>query len=292
MRPVPGCNGHADRPGLSASVRRGVFCRSTWRPTWRSPSKLREIFGRFTDLVEPVSIDEAFLDVTGSATPLRPGRGITSPDPGAGQRRVWPVVFDRHRPHQAARQAGRRARQARRAPTLGKGGRPRPPARASPCAGSPARVRSPRSACAASGSPPSPVSRTSPYELLGRVFPTGCGGTQGACPGGSDDAGAPATRRTQIGWVARSPRSATSDDPALLRATLLDLADRAAGDLRRKGYACRTVALKLRDRQFRTFGGQRTLPDPTSSSESHLRDRRGAAVRSARRQQPAAPAGP
>ena len=29
-------------------------------------SKLLEIFGRFTDLVEPVSIDEAFLDVTGS----------------------------------------------------------------------------------------------------------------------------------------------------------------------------------------------------------------------------------
>ena len=28
--------------------------------------KLLEIFGRFTDLVEPVSIDEAFLDVTGS----------------------------------------------------------------------------------------------------------------------------------------------------------------------------------------------------------------------------------
>ncbi|HEY5473717.1 MAG TPA: hypothetical protein VIK32_11050 [Candidatus Limnocylindrales bacterium] len=28
--------------------------------------KLVELFGRFTDLVEPVSIDEAFLDVTGS----------------------------------------------------------------------------------------------------------------------------------------------------------------------------------------------------------------------------------
>ena len=57
------------------------------------------------------------------------------------------------------------------------------------------------------------------------------------------------------------------NDPELLQATLLDLADRAAGDLRRKGYACRTVALKLRDERFRTFGGQRTLPDATSSTK-------------------------
>src|SRR5256885_3257707 len=28
--------------------------------------KLREVFRRYTDLVEPLSIDEAFLDITGS----------------------------------------------------------------------------------------------------------------------------------------------------------------------------------------------------------------------------------
>src|ERR1019366_2582581 len=56
-------------------------------------------------------------------------------------------------------------------------------------------------------------------------------------------------------------------DPELLQATLLDLADRAAGDLRRKGYACRTLALKLRDERFHTFGGQRTLPAATNSTK-------------------------
>jgi DNA polymerase-4 len=36
--------------------------------------------------------------------------------------------------------------------------------------------------------------------------------------------------------------------------------------LRRKGYACRTVALRLRDEHFRTFGGQCTLTGPTSAT--------------------------
>ena len=62
--------------------------------------------------------------------------------------------------------------------------------------------------------------------------------------------------------------AADISDQELLQATLLDLADRAAGDLRRKGYACRTLTLKLRDEHFHTFGGQRTLPTPTSSTRA------------------------
>ena len=47
-------------------------------------------------------------------SPLRLTAGDRPPDPGARRRRAWPLLFDRHRSHQAACQAGRRARQARR----------------------------------------------------------------------------------------------------------------------------------------------------------------------------------
>ena len=49
-------------------------------------------------------------------------------------------------------------------------------------------------------------------------------------------------------------------DPELLSSTLLDLADRTAAELRRQGYACRTLTLKLRDSGFRTRTPQSTLP--------------------------------
>ena len=43
--------------------------------------------------------------------PVRLAAGDRQPDPGTHPRRARPVVLDRHRPDQAARQAGRRARQ-------------------------------------------------------------------------------------------------------------------------------------------------------------------------------------
>jgi DNA polymerase-4 len=55
--------------------------------------------------------------------------------------------------------------------------------------------------------------------------------------------------------------------PEFLQATLLDLADRVASDLRRQGYAGRTLVLKLRDARFRTASKQRTLPVPTNTTQ-------------------------
>ena len=60
--------------------------------------------------------------------------------------------------------------------------------------------------------------------------------------------------------------AADTADPELLAATVLDLADRTSSELRRKGHACRTLTLKLRDQSFRTRSRQCTLPAPTSTT--------------------------
>lgn len=69
------------------------------------------------------------------------------------------------------------------------------------------------------------------------------------------------------GGRTRPSKSTGSIICEFLRTTLLDLADRAAGDVRREGYAGTTVALRIRDSRFRTSGKQRTLPAPTDSTE-------------------------
>ena len=54
----------------------------------------------------------------------------------------------------------------------------------------------------------------------------------------------------------------TADVPEL-EAHLLRLADRCAGQLRSKGHVCRTVGLKVRTEDFRTVTRSRTLAAPT-----------------------------
>jgi DNA polymerase-4 len=60
--------------------------------------------------------------------------------------------------------------------------------------------------------------------------------------------------------------AADTADRELLSATLLDLADRTSAELRRQGYACRTLTPKLRDGSFRTRTRQCTLPSATSTT--------------------------
>ena len=57
-----------------------------------------------------------------------------------------------------------------------------------------------------------------------------------------------------------------TNDLELLRATLLSLTDNAVAELRRKGLAARTVALKVRFNTFHTVGRRRTLARSVSAT--------------------------
>jgi DNA polymerase IV len=224
-----------------------------------------EILGRFTDLVEPVSIDEAFLDVTGSrrlfGSPQRIAARIQdqvgselglSCSIGIGPTRLLAkLAAELDKPGGLA--------------TLTKAdvhGRLRELSVRKLYGIGPATEERLRSLGLTS------VGRLQdvPMEVLRSAFPTGAAALKELALGGSDEP-------VRAGHAA--PKSLGHEvtfatdiaDPELLQATLLDLADRAVGDLRRKGYACRTLALKLRDEHFHTFGGQRTLPDATSSTK-------------------------
>jgi DNA polymerase-4 len=226
--------------------------------------QLREIFGRFTDLVEPVSIDEAFLDVTGSGRLFGPAQEIArqiqelvsgecglSCSIGIGPTRLLAkLAAELDKPGGLTTLSREDVR-----------GRLRElPVRRLYGIGPVTEER-------LRGLGLTTIARLQdvPDELLAGAFPTGSAALKELAFGGSDDVvraghAAPKSMGHEVTFAC------DINDPGLLRATLLDLADRAAGDLRRKGYACRTVALKLRDGQFRTFGGQRTLPEATRST--------------------------
>jgi DNA polymerase-4 len=55
------------------------------------------------------------------------------------------------------------------------------------------------------------------------------------------------------------------DDDDRLRRELLRLSDRATADLRRHGYAARTISVRIRDRDFRDRRASRTLPAGVST---------------------------
>jgi DNA polymerase-4 len=56
-------------------------------------------------------------------------------------------------------------------------------------------------------------------------------------------------------------------DPEVIERTLLGMADGVAGRLRSAGVRASTVAVKIRDSSFRTITRQRTLPEPTDMTE-------------------------
>ena len=243
----------------------GVFLSVDMAAYKDAQQRLLEIYGRFTDLVEPVSIDEAFLDVTGSR------RLFGSPQEIAAQ--IQRLTSD-ELGLSCSIGIGPTRLLAKLAAELEK------PGGLSTLTEDDVygRLRT-LPVGAISGIGPVTVKRLSslgianigelqdaPLPLLQTSFAKSAASLKELAFGG-DDAPVRAERPAPKSMGHEVTFARDTAEPEFLQATLLDLADRVASGLRREGYAGRTLALKLRDSSFRTMSRQRTLSAPTNATQ-------------------------
>ncbi|MBM3147089.1 MAG: DNA polymerase IV, partial [Actinobacteria bacterium] len=227
--------------------------------------QLLELFGRFTDLIEPVSIDEAFLDVTGSRRLFGTPQRIAADIQRITQAELGLTCSIGIGPTRLLAKLAAGLEKPGGLTTLGMAdvrGRLRAlPVGVLSGVGPAARERLRALGIATIGE-----LQDAPLPLLEASFGSAAAaGLRERAYGGRDDVvrhGSAAPRS-----VSREVTFAEDiDAPEPLEATLLDLADRAAADLRRGGHACRTVTVKLRDAAFHTRTRQCTLPVATTAT--------------------------
>ena len=108
--------------------------------------------------------------------------------------------------------------------------------------------------------------RALPREVLVASLGQGGAALHDLCRGVDERPVAPEETAKSIGAEITFPED--RDDREHLAATLLFLADRVARRARRVGARGRTVQLKLRDQDFQTFTRRRTLDRPTDREET------------------------
>ena len=242
----------------------GVFLPVDGRKYQRVSREVMAILRRFTPLVEPISIDEAFLDVTASRALFGDGPtiaaaikaaivaevGLTASVGVATTKLVAKVASDLRKPDGlVVVPAGEEAAflaplpigrlwgvGEKTAAALGEFG--------VTTIGDLAQI---------------------PEEILARRFGKH-GGSLGARARGIDPdpvgGGDPAK---SIGH--EHTFDVDTSDPELIERTLLAMADGVASRLRSAGFKAGTVTVKIRDSSFRTITRQRTLADPTDLAE-------------------------
>jgi len=241
----------------------GVYLPPDMEKYARESERIMALLQKVSDLVEPVSIDEAFLDVTGSARALGDGpaiarrlkdaiRGETQLTASVGvasSKLVAKIASDMRKPDGlVVVPPGTEA--AFLAPL---------PVRRLWGVGPKMEEQLAKLGVATIGE----LAGLDPARLERRL------GTHGhdlqRLARGDDD------RPVSAGpWEAKSlGQEHTYDqdtaDRSRLRATLLDLADGVAARLRKHGLRARTITLKYRDEDFRTTTHARTLRDATDS---------------------------
>jgi nucleotidyltransferase/DNA polymerase involved in DNA repair len=232
----------------------------------RESRRVMDLLRRFTDRVEPVSIDEAFLDVTASRRALGPAEavarqlkaairektGLTASVGVATSKLVAKVASDMRKPDGLVVVApGEEA--AFLAPL---------PVRRLWGVGPRMEEQLARLGVATIGH----LAALDPARLEQRL------GTHGhdlqALARGIDEreVHADAEEAKSIGQEHTFGRD--TDDPERLRALLLDLSDQVAARLRAHGLKARTLTLKYRDERFRTTTHARTLPAGVDSGNA------------------------
>jgi nucleotidyltransferase/DNA polymerase involved in DNA repair len=264
--------GVASAMPISEAFRRcphGVYLHPDMEKYVRESGRVMAVLRRFTDLVEPVSIDEAFLDVTGSARALGTGaeiarrlkeeiRGetrLTASVGVAGSKLVAKVASDVRKPDGlVVVEPGTEA--AFLAPL---------PVRRLWGVGPKMEETLAKLGVVTIGD----LARLDPSRLERRL------GTHGhdlqKLARGEDDREVAAEAGETRSLGQEHTYDQDTADPERLRATLLALADGVAGRLRAHGLRARTVTVKYRDEAFQTTTHARTLKEAVDSGNALFR---------------------
>ena len=258
---------HSAMPAAWARRRcpHAVFVKSRFARYAEVSRELRAIFHRFTPLVQPLSLDEAFLDVAGSTRLFGPAEEIG--------RRIADAVRDELRLPCSVGVAPNKFL-AKVASDLEK-----PRGFTVVPADDVAGFLHPLSVSRLWGVGPVAGRKLAslgvetvgqlaavPEDVLHSRFGRQGGHLWRLARGIDARPVVPDRRAKQVSHETTFPADVT--DPAVLRAKVLHLADQVARRLRRSGRRGRTVTLKVRHADFRTFTRSATLPEPTAATRT------------------------
>ena len=220
-----------------------------------------EVFRTVTPLVEPISLDEAFLDVRGAARRLGGAAADRGVGPGGGRGRAGHHLLGRGRVHEVRRQARLGALQARRAARRARGRGRRLPAPAAR-RGAVGRGEKTEEVLLRLGLHTVGDIANTPLATLQRALGPASARTCTPWPGVATSAGSPRSSPTRASAPRRRSPS-TSTTPQVIHRELLRLSERTAARLRAKQHVGRTVSIKVRFSDFTTITRARTLREPT-----------------------------